>query len=161
MQRPGPIRPSHTCQRRSASGACAEVSGGSHSKEDLRDAQYAQALFNGKNVTSKPPKTEIWCMLYAQLRQADEKENRNILLSEVKLKYVDPSAQLQISVGDFLRLRTKLPIQTANSLKVNLDAPATGIAQWTETEIRQLLDQFNLARGTRPECPGGRNDAAL
>ena len=111
--------------------------------------QFAQALFNGKNVTSKPPKTEVWCLLYAQLRQADDKENRNILLSEVKLKYVDPSAQLQISVGDFLRLRTELPIQTANSLKVNLDEPATGIAQWTETEIRQLLDQFNLARGTR------------
>lgn len=112
-------------------------------------AQYAQALFNGKNVTSKPPKTEIWCLLYAQLRQADDKENRNILLSEVKQKYVDPSAQLQISVGDLLRLRTELPIKTANSLKVNLDEPATGIAEWTETEIRQLLDQFNLARGTR------------
>lgn len=111
-------------------------------------AQYAPALFNGKNVTSKPPKTEIWVLLYAQLRQADDKENRNILLSEAKLTYVDPTAQLQISVGDFLRRRSELPIKIANSLQVNLDEQATGIAQWTEPEIRQLLEQFNLARGT-------------
>ena len=34
-------------------------------------APFAVAVFNGRNVTSRPPKTEIWCMLYAQVLQAD------------------------------------------------------------------------------------------
>ena len=27
-------------------------------------APFAVAVFDGRNVTSRPPKTEIWCMLY-------------------------------------------------------------------------------------------------
>jgi hypothetical protein len=52
-------------------------------------AQYALAHFNGKNVTSKPPKTEIWCMLYAQVKPADAAQNRNILLSEARARFVE------------------------------------------------------------------------
>jgi len=95
-------------------------------------AQYATAVFNGRNVTSRPPKTEIWCMLYAQTRQADAKDNRNILLSEVKLKYIEPKAK-----------SNKFKI-----VAVNLDAPATGVQGWTEAEIQQLLERFNLHKNT-------------
>jgi hypothetical protein len=109
-------------------------------------AQYAQALFNGKNVTSKPPKTEIWCMLYAQVKQADGKQNRNILLSEDKLQYTQP--QKNLNLESFLAQRSLMPIKAANSIKVNIDAPSTGIAGWTENEISQLLKQFNLAGDT-------------
>lgn len=48
-------------------------------------APYAIAVANGKDVTSKPPRTQIWCLLYAQVRQADGKSFRNILIGEQKL----------------------------------------------------------------------------
>ena len=111
-------------------------------------APYAVAVFNGKNVTSKPPKTEIWCMLYAQVRQADARKNRNILLAESKLRYLNPQDRLKTRVDRFLAERKQLPLKTANSIRVNLDAPSVGVSQWTEDEIIQLLDQFNLAPDT-------------
>jgi len=111
-------------------------------------AQYALAVFNGKNVTSKPPRTEIWCMLYAQVRQADARKNRNILLAESKLRYLNPQNRLKTRVDRFLAERHQLPLKTANSIRVNLDVPSVGAGQWTEDEIIQLLDQFDLAHDT-------------
>jgi hypothetical protein len=49
------------------------------------NAPYAQAVFKGKNVTSDPPRTAIWCLLYAQVKQADGQDYRNILLDEQEL----------------------------------------------------------------------------
>jgi hypothetical protein len=102
-------------------------------------AQYA--LLTGRNVTSKPPKTEIWCMLYAQVKQADAVQNRNILLSEARAQFVESQ---QFNPATFLVERSSLP---ANSFDVNLDAPAMGVAAWLEGDIEQL-DQFNLAHTT-------------
>ncbi|MBZ5636271.1 MAG: hypothetical protein LAO55_24340 [Acidobacteriia bacterium] len=108
-------------------------------------AQYAVALFGGRNVTSRPPKTEIWCMLYAQVKQADAKQERNILLAEAKVEYV---ASNQWNISSFLAKRSEIPVRVANSVDVNLDMPATGVVSWSETELQQLLSQFNLARTT-------------
>jgi hypothetical protein len=71
-------------------------------------------------------------MLYAQTRQADAKENRNILLSELKLELVQPKV-----------VPNKFKI-----VSVNLDAPATGAQRWTESEIQTLLERFNLHKNT-------------
>jgi hypothetical protein len=109
-------------------------------------AQYAPALFGGRNIASRPPKTEIWCMLYAQVQQADAKQARNILLAEARAEYVDASRQWNMPT--FLKLRSGLPAQVANSVDVNLDAPATGIAAWSEDQMQQLFSQFNLNRTT-------------
>jgi hypothetical protein len=98
-------------------------------------AQYATAVFSGKNVTSKPPKTEIWCMLYAQVKQADAEQNRNILLSELKLDLVQPKADVH-------------KVMLTTMVGFNLDAPPTGVNGWTEAQIRQMLDDFRLARTT-------------
>jgi hypothetical protein len=49
-------------------------------------APYAKAVFDGKNVTANPPRTSMWCLLYAQVRQADGKEFRNILLDVIEMK---------------------------------------------------------------------------
>src|SRR5260370_12621093 len=43
-------------------------------------APYAVAASNGKNVTADPPRTQLWPLLYAQARQADNLDSRNILL---------------------------------------------------------------------------------
>jgi hypothetical protein len=109
-------------------------------------AQYAPALFGGRNIASRPPKTEIWCMLYAQVQQADAKQARNLLLAEARAEYVDASRQW--NVPSFLKFRSGLPAQVANSVDVNLDAPATGVAAWSEDEIQEFLSQFNLNRTT-------------
>src|SRR4029077_9751667 len=97
----------------------------------LVTAQYAQATFGGRNVTSKPPKTEIWCMLYAQVKQADAAQNRNILLAEARGQYVESK---QWHIETLLAARSALPVPSANSLDLTLDAPATGTASWSETE---------------------------
>ena len=108
-------------------------------------APYATAVFDGRNVTSKPPKTEIWCMLYAQVLQADARSHRNILLTEAKLELVKVK---DLDVRTFLARRFELDVRTSNSLTVNVDAPANGIFTWTEKDIRQLLDLFSLAPDT-------------
>ncbi|HKR61304.1 MAG TPA: hypothetical protein VJS64_16405, partial [Pyrinomonadaceae bacterium] len=112
-------------------------------KEITVTAQYATSVFNGKDVTSKPPKTEIWCMLYAQLRQADGKGNRNILLTEVRLDYVDPKKVPHLIDKKWTKL------MVANSLTVNLDAPATATQKWPEAQIQNMLKQFSLSPDTR------------
>ena len=113
-------------------------------------AQYATALFNGKNVTGKPPKTEIWCMLYAQARQADGSINRNILLDDRKLEYINPAislySKINVQLNEFISNHAKYTdIKKANSLRANLDAPLTGKVFWEKAEINQLLDQYNLS----------------
>lgn len=108
-------------------------------------APYATAVFDGRNVTSKPPKTEIWCMLYAQVLQADARSHRNILLAEARL---DLTRVQSLDVRTFLARRFELDARGANSLTVNIDAPANGAFTWTEKEIRQLLEMFSLAPDT-------------
>ncbi|REG90364.1 hypothetical protein [Algoriphagus antarcticus] len=49
-------------------------------------ASYAKAVHNGKNVTSKPPRTSLWTLVYAQVFQADGRDHRNILLGEIEMK---------------------------------------------------------------------------
>jgi hypothetical protein len=109
-------------------------------------AQYALALFGGKNVTCKPPKTEIWCMLYAQVKQADARQNRNILLSELKLQYLAPPEDSDVE--QFLASRSSVSVKIGNSLKLNVDAPSTAVGHWKETDISLLLAQLNLAGDT-------------
>lgn len=73
-----------------------------HRDEDklYATAPYATAVLNGKNVTANPPRTQLWCLLYAQVKQADNndankdlKDYRNILLDDrfmhwsVKIKH--------------------------------------------------------------------------
>ena len=54
-------------------------------KEISISAPYAQAVFNGQDVTSNPPRTAMWALLYAQVKQADGEDYRNILLTELEL----------------------------------------------------------------------------
>ncbi|WP_293676943.1 hypothetical protein [uncultured Phenylobacterium sp.] len=107
--------------------------------------QFATAVFEGRNVTSRPPKTEIWSMLYAQATQADGREVRNILLAEAraelpKVQQVDPKA--------FLETRAFLSPKAFNGLGVNLDGPLTGVCSWDDDEIRDLLNRFQLGPTT-------------
>jgi len=67
--RPGTLRPRPPRARHPASGTHADLHRRSRPEEDLRDRPYAVAVHNGKNVTADPPRTEIWALLYAQVKQ--------------------------------------------------------------------------------------------
>ena len=45
-------------------------------------APYAAAVHNGKDVSATPPRTAIWALLYAQVKQVDNNEFRNVLLDD-------------------------------------------------------------------------------
>ena len=50
-------------------------------------APFANAVKNGKNISSFPPTTSLWYLLYAQAMQADGKSYRNILIDSGPMRY--------------------------------------------------------------------------
>lgn len=129
-------------------------------------APYAAAVFNGKDVTADPPRTSLWCLLYAQVRQADNADNRNLLLDD---KQLDWRIQIEQEKNvnwfaryddDQRRLLKHLTIRNwkddlsyANSQHVfklatfdqtNQDATKYGTVVWSNLEIRQLLELYGL-----------------
>jgi hypothetical protein len=129
-------------------------------------APYAVAVSKGKNVTADPPRTQLWCLLYAQVKQADNRDYRNILLDDKQLAW-----QVQIEedreVNWFLRYderqrRTLRNITIRNwkdeldygnfqhvfklveAAKVNKDAAKLGTVAWSNNEISQLLALYGL-----------------
>jgi hypothetical protein len=89
-------------------------------------APYAKAVQDGKNVTASPPHTSLWCLLYAQVKQADDAMWRNILLDtrEMRMFVTDPDEVKKI-------------IQ-------NKDGQAFGNCVFTTDEIRALLQNMGL-----------------
>jgi len=96
-------------------------------------APYAMAVLNGKNLTHDPPRTELWALLYAQVRQADGKDYRNILLDDRKLTF---------------RRRVSRGLDPATGLIrsgfENEDAPARAEIQWTQEEVLAALRNLGL-----------------
>lgn len=129
-------------------------------------APYAVAVFNGKNVTADPPRTELWCLLYAQVRQADNKDYCNILLDDKQLdwrvqieeeKNVDWFAKYddnqrlalknitirnwkdELSYGRFQHV-----FKLAEVAQLNKDATKYGTVAWSIDEVVQLLQLYGL-----------------
>ena len=92
-------------------------------------APYAQTVFNGRNVTARPPRTEIWALLYAQVTMADDSDERNVLLSDRKLVIPHPS---KYHKGGFSNINT------------NSDAVPQGVTVWTNYEVEKLLALYGL-----------------
>ena len=129
-------------------------------------APYAVAVRNGKNVTADPPRTEIWALLYAQVKQADNKEFRNILLDDrvlaasvqvehdkavnLKAKYTAEQrwmlqrASVRNFKGEVAHGLSSPAFKLADSATVNKDATKYGTALWTDGEVVQLLRQYGL-----------------
>lgn len=97
------------------------------------EAPYAMAVLNGKNITHDPPRTELWALLYAQVRQADGKDFRNLLLEDRKL-----------TAGRRLSGRFEIPSGLHVLGFENNDAPARGSVTWTQDEILTALSNFGL-----------------
>lgn len=89
-------------------------------------APFANAVLNGKNVAANPPQTSLWCFLYAQVKQADGKAYRNILLDSRQMNYKQSKLQTdegnrygvstfkQQEVSDMLR-KIGLPVSSSLS----------------------------------------------
>ncbi len=136
------------------------------------NAPYAQAVFNGKNVTANPPRTQLWCLLYAQVHQADRKAFRNILLDdrymdwkkkvtrelETEINIHDTYKKLVTRERDFLHARdynifhkpslekSKIHAQLTAGAKLAIfkDQQRTGLATWENKEVISLLRQYGL-----------------
>lgn len=129
-------------------------------------APYAISVFNGTNVTSDPPRTQLWALLYAQVKQADNKDYRNVLLDEkkldwrVKINFNPPATsysnlsgqqieQLKLSaiqnwnpqLGSSITLP---PYQLNANAATNTDAVKNGTTCWLSNEILQLLELYGL-----------------
>ena len=98
------------------------------------EAPYAQAVLNGKNITADPPRTQLWALLYAQVRQADGEDWRNILLDDRILIPRDRAVEFT-TFGD-----VSLPVSAFQ----NRDAPTHGIAVWRGAEVTAMLASLGL-----------------
>ncbi len=129
-------------------------------------APYAQAVYKGKNVTSNPPRTQLWALLYAQVKQADNKDYRNILLDDrmmdwrTQVAFNQPQdaylnltdAQVQhLKLSAFQNWNPKLgSIANKASLfpvdytAINKDATKWGTALWQNDEVNSLLSMYGL-----------------
>jgi hypothetical protein len=129
-------------------------------------APYAVAVLNGTNFTADPPRTQLWCLLYAQVRQADNQDFLNVLLDDKRL---DSRVQVELDPGanNFARYdayeRTVLKnitianykdaldyTQAKNAFKLidrsqtNKDATRYGTTVWSNHEVEQLLQNYAL-----------------
>ena len=126
-------------------------------------APFAKAVFNGKNVTSKPPRTSLWTLLYAQVHQADGLDHRNILLAERRMKIdvrinTEPkeldrindltrSTYFQPSLPDYVKGKFEFS-QSQISLSALLaeirESHPVGTAVFTSQEIAEYLTDLGL-----------------
>ncbi len=100
------------------------------------EAPFAKAVLRGKNITADPPRTQLWALLYAQVRQADGADWRNILLDDRRLHVQR-------------RLRAQLPndlhnVAASSGPFQNRDAPARAETAWKQDEIEQFLLMLGL-----------------
>ena len=129
-------------------------------------APYAVAVFNGKNVTADPPRTQLWCLLYAQVKQADNQDFRNILLDDKPLDWrvqveTNPQVNWLAQYDDQQRRKLKyISIKNwkdelsygklqhlyklADVTQISKDATRYGTAAWSNDEISQLLKLYGL-----------------
>ena len=128
-------------------------------------APYAVAVHNGRNVTATPPRTEIWALLYAQVKQADNKAFRNILLDDrlmsanLRVEH-DPAIQrskkytaaerhtlnraVARTIADRFDSTISEMVRLADETTVNEDATKFGTTIWSNADVARLLGQFGL-----------------
>ncbi len=94
-------------------------------KHIMVTAPFAQTVFNGADVTAKPPRTQLWALLYAQVKRADDKVFRNILLDDRIL----------------LRQRRS---GGKKGFVMNTDAVQYGITGWKNYEVIKILQLHGL-----------------
>ncbi len=126
------------------------------------NSPFATAVYQGKNVTASPPNTSIWALLYAQVKQADDQDYRNILLSELQLKplkrknaeelYNSFNISLEKQNEEYKRKELPTITITKELLKQNVyqqmawdkESPRNAFGRWTNQEVDELLRLYGL-----------------
>ncbi|MBB1284625.1 hypothetical protein HRH25_09595 [Flavisolibacter sp. BT320] len=112
------------------------------------NAPYAMTVFDGKNVTSNPPRTSLWCLLYAQVKQADGSDYRNVLLDEKRLQQPSLSTLREKTVREFKEKGITSTLELATALHMHqalhIDAVRYGETQWANGEISEILELYGL-----------------
>jgi hypothetical protein len=133
-------------------------------------APYAVAVHAGRNVTANPPRTELWALLYAQVKQADNKDFRNILLDDRQLdwrvqvekkksvdlleKYTDDQLQVLTSIAyknfkyEINATSVTNVLQLVDFSTKNKDGKKYGTVAWTHNEVELLLANLGLPLGS-------------
>ena len=126
-------------------------------KQLIVTAPFATTVMKGRNVTANPPRTTIWCLLYAQVRQADGLDYRNILISEQRLqrKPVEFKIRLQHermmkepNLSDFEREIARIQIQHIN-IALEKESKILAETTWLNTDISNRLRLYGLPE----DCP--------
>lgn len=129
-------------------------------------APYAQAVYKGRNVTSNPPRTQLWALLYAQVKQADNKDFRNVLLDDRKMDWrtqvsFHQSSDAYFNLNDkqvedlklstiqnwkpkLTGLDTKFYLFPVDETVINKDATKYGTGLWQNDEVNELLRIYGL-----------------
>lgn len=94
-------------------------------------ASHAEAVFDGRRITARPVRTELWALLYTQVRMADNSDNRNILLNDRRLT---PAPE-----RIFDRETGELVFSSEHS-----DAAKRAQTEWSNAEISNLLQNLGL-----------------
>jgi hypothetical protein len=116
----------------------------------LVSAPFAKALFKGRNVTSNPPRTNIWCLLYAQVKQADGLDYRNILLDEKRLLQKPPERYRKIfgekigNAGNDGNLILQLRNEMTQLIALENEATWQAYGGWQNKEVAELLYLYGL-----------------
>jgi hypothetical protein len=62
----------------------------SRTREHIRvSAPYANAIAEGQVLRAEPPNSDLWALLYVQVRLADGSDWRNILIGRTRLRFTD------------------------------------------------------------------------
>ncbi|HMH91725.1 MAG TPA: hypothetical protein VK586_11665 [Streptosporangiaceae bacterium] len=93
-------------------------------------APVANPVYQGKSLLSYPPVTQLWVLLYTQVRQADDADMRNLLLDQ---------RQAPILVDRW----------TSRLAPLRAD---TGTATWSESELGQMLRLLGLSPDAALSC---------
>ncbi len=129
-------------------------------------APYAVAVHKGKNVTADPPRTELWALLYAQVKRVDNRDYRNILLDDrpldwrVQVTNELPESLLENYSKQEMQLLQQIAWKTVKGQGVtgnagkflklkaltsrNKHATKYGTTIWTNAEVHQLLRLYGL-----------------
>jgi hypothetical protein len=115
----------------------------------VTSADLAQTVLNGQSLTSADyPQTQIWFLLYAQLRRADGQAYRNLLLRKLLGRVVDTYRTVgdtgHGTFGGPALAGSSMPstagIQQVQSIRVD--------AAFSQTEVDTLLAELLLPKNT-------------
>ena len=133
-------------------------------------SSYAKAFHNGTDIQALPPNTQIWFVLYAQVKQADGSIMRNIELDKRLGTVLNRGKASEYKKSTGLTMDyTSGGIGTVTNRKItqNIKVPIQAQTIWRQDEISSLLRDLWLPEDTPlsilcvellPEPTGSFND---